>query len=55
MELAQSGASGMAITDLPKRNRGLGVCAACVAEKSAHLPHKDMDRQVSILKVSIST
>ena len=31
----------MVITDLPVRIPGLGACAACVAEKSAHLPHKE--------------
>ncbi len=31
MELAQSGASGMVITDSPVKTPGLGACAACVA------------------------
>ncbi len=41
VELAQSGASGMVIANLPVNVRGLDACAACVAEKSVHLPHKE--------------
>ena len=37
----ERGASGMVITDLPVRIPGLGVCAACVAEMSVHLSHKE--------------
>jgi len=39
--LAVSGADGMVITDLPKKIPGLDACAACVAAKSVHLPHKE--------------
>ena len=39
--LAQSGASGIVITDLPAKAPGLDACAACVAAKSVHLPHKE--------------
>ena len=31
----------MVITDLPKKIPGLDACAACVAAKSVHLPHKE--------------
>ena len=39
--LAESGADGMVITDLPKKIPGLDTCAACVAAKSVHFPHKE--------------
>jgi hypothetical protein len=39
--LAESGADGMIITDLPMKTPGLDACAACVAAKSVHLPHRD--------------
>ena len=37
--------------------RGVDACAACILEKSVHLPHKDMDmdERVSISNGSIST
>ena len=38
--LAESGASGMVITNIPAKIPGLDVCLACVAAKSVHLPHK---------------
>jgi transposase InsO family protein len=41
VELAQKGASGMVITDLPARIPSLDTCAACVVAKSVHLPHKE--------------
>jgi len=39
--LAESGADSMVITDLPTNIPGLAACAACIAAKSAHLPHKE--------------
>ena len=33
--------SGTVITDVPAKVPGLNVCAACVARKSVHLPHKE--------------
>ena len=39
--LAESGTDGMVITDLPKKIPGLDACAACIAAKSVHLPHKE--------------
>jgi len=39
--LAESGADGMVIPDLPKKIPGLGACAACVAAKSVDFPHKE--------------
>jgi len=39
--LAESGADGMVIADLPKKIPGLGTCSACVATKSVHFPHKE--------------
>ena len=39
--MVERGASGMVITDLPVRIPSLGVCAACVAEMSVHLSHKE--------------
>jgi len=39
--LAESGADGMVIVDLPKKIPGLGACAACVAAKSVDFPHKE--------------
>jgi len=41
MELAQGGASGVEITDLPARIPGLDACSACVMAKMVHLPHKE--------------
>jgi hypothetical protein len=41
VELAQKDVSGMVITDLPAKIPGLDACAACVAAKSVHLPHKE--------------
>ena len=38
--LAQGSTSGMVITDLPVTIPGLDTCAACIAAKSVHLPHK---------------
>jgi hypothetical protein len=35
--LAESGASGIVITDMPAKIPGLDACAACVAAKSVHL------------------
>jgi hypothetical protein len=39
--LSESGADGMEITDLPKKIPGLDACAACVAAKMKHSPHKE--------------
>ena len=39
--LAESGADGIVITDLPRKTPGLDACAACVAAKSVHLPHRE--------------
>jgi len=39
--LVESGADGMVITDLPKKIPSLDTCAACVAAKSVHFPHKE--------------
>jgi transposase InsO family protein len=39
--LARSGANGMVITDLPTKIPSLDTCAACVAAKSVHFPHKE--------------
>jgi len=41
VELAQEGASGLEITDIPARIPGLDACFACVAAKMVHLPHKE--------------
>jgi len=41
VELAQEGASGLEITDIPVRIPGLDACSACVAAKMVHLPHKE--------------
>jgi transposase InsO family protein len=41
LELAQMGASGMVITDVPAKIPNLDACAACVAAKSVHLPHQE--------------
>ena len=41
VELAQNGASGMVITDLPVKIPGLNACAACVMGKSVCLPCKE--------------
>ena len=41
VELAQGGASGMEITDVPARIPGLDACSACITTKMAHLPHKE--------------
>lgn len=41
VESARSGASGMVIADVPAKVPGLDACAACVARKSVHLPHKE--------------
>jgi hypothetical protein len=37
VELAQNGASRMAIRDLPVNIRSLDVCTACIAENPVHL------------------
>ncbi len=55
LELALSGASRMVMTDLPVKIPDLDACAACIAEKSVRLPHKDVDAQVSISNRSILT
>jgi len=39
--LAEGMADSMVITDLPAKIPGLAACVACVAAKSAHLPHKE--------------
>ena len=41
VELAQNGASGTVITDLPVEIPGLDACAACLVGKSVHLPHTE--------------
>jgi len=38
---AKGGVIGMQITDLPMKIPGLDACAACVAARSVHLPHKE--------------
>jgi len=40
-EVAESGADGMVIADLPKKIPFLGAFAPCVAAKSVHFPHKE--------------
>ena len=45
--LARSGASGIVISDIPARIPGLDACAACIAAKSVHLPHKEGRKWVS--------
>jgi hypothetical protein len=45
--LAGSGANDMVITDLPPKIPSLDACAACVAAKSVHLPHKEGRNRVS--------
>ena len=45
--LARSGASGIVISDIPVRIPGLDTCAACVAAKLVHLPHKGGRKRVS--------
>ena len=45
--LARSGTSGIVISDIPVRIPGLDACAACVAAKSVHLPHKEGRKQAS--------
>lgn len=39
--LAESGANGMVITDLPEKTPGLDACAACVAAKAVDFPQKE--------------
>jgi hypothetical protein len=39
--LSESGANGMVITDRPTKIPGLDACAACVAAKTSHSPHKE--------------
>ena len=41
LALARSGASGMVIMDVPAVVPSLDACAACVAAKAVHLPHKE--------------
>jgi len=41
VELAQGGASGVEIIDVPARIPGLDACSACVTAKMVHLPHKE--------------
>ena len=41
LDLAKSGVSGMTVTDVPAVVPGLDSCAACVAGKAVHLPHKE--------------
>ena len=38
--LTESSATGMVI-DLPEKIPGLDACAACIAVKAAHFPHKE--------------
>ena len=45
--LAKNGASGIVITDIPAKIPGLDACAACVAGKSVHLPHKQGRQRAS--------
>jgi hypothetical protein len=40
VDLVKSGVSGMNISNIPDQVPGLDTCAACVAGKSIHLPHK---------------
>ena len=40
VDFARSGVPGIVITDLPAEIPGLDACAACVAAKLVHLPHK---------------
>ena len=44
--LARSGASGIVISDIPVKIPGLDACAACIAAKLVHLPHKEGRKQV---------
>ena len=39
--LAEIGADGMVITDLPKKIPGSDACAARIGAKSVHFPHKE--------------
>ena len=41
VELAQGGASGVEITDVPARIPGLDACSACIVAKMVHLLHKE--------------
>ena len=45
--LARGGTSGIVISDIPARIPGLDACAACVAAKLVHLPHKEGRKRVS--------
>jgi len=38
----------MVITDLPKKIPGLDACAACVATKSVHFPHKEGQNRAGV-------
>ena len=39
--LARSSMSGIVISNIPVKIPGLDACAACIAAKSVHLPHKE--------------
>ena len=45
--LARSSVSGIVISDIPAKIPGLDACAACVAAKLVHLPHKEGRKQAS--------
>ena len=45
--LARSGTSGIVISNIHAKISGLDVCAACIAAKSVHLPHKEGRKWVS--------
>ena len=48
----------MVITGLPAKIPGLAACAACVAAKSAHLPHKEgceqVDKQLQCIQIDMA-
>jgi hypothetical protein len=48
MTSAHDRASGIVIMDLPAKVPGLDGCAACVAAKSVHLPHKEGHSQAKV-------
>jgi len=45
--LAEGMADSMVITSLPAKILGLTACVACVAARSAHLPHKEGCKQAN--------
>ena len=45
--LARSGMSGIVISNIPVKIPGLDTCAACIAAKLVHLPHKEGRKRAS--------